>query len=310
MFNKANPKILGIVFVVLLGLVLITKLGGGQRGERSFKSELISFSAGDIDNIRITPANSDPYSLVKEEDSWKVVKGEESYPASENQVQRVIDQVASLKVNQVVATSPDDWDQYEVTDSLATKVNVQAGNESTGLRIGKLNFNRRTRSATSYVREKEDENVYGVDGFLKMSFGRGPDAYREKAIVNLENPSGMSRIAFDYPSEDSSFVLEKNNNQWMIEGQAVDSASAAEYLDNIQNLNGSSFADLQNPDMSNPTYKATISGEENVEVAAKKIDGEWVVHSSQNQGSYFSDSQGTIREKLFVPRDSLLQKSR
>jgi len=306
MFNRANPKILGIVFVVLLGLVLITKLGGGQRGERSFKSELISFSAEDINNISITPANSDGYSLVKEEGSWNVVKGEQSYPASENQVQRVIDQVAGLKVNQVVATSPDDWDQYEVTDSLATKVNVKAGNESTGLRVGKLNFDRRTRSATSYVRQTGDDNVYGVNGFLKMSLGRGADAYRKKTIVSLENKSGVNQISFDYPA-DSSFAMKRNNNQWMVEGQAIDSASAAEYLNTIQNLNGSSFADLQNPDMSNPTYKATISGEEKVEVEAKKIGGEWVVHSSQNQASYFSDSQGTIREKLFVSRDSLVQ---
>lgn len=306
MFNRANPKILGIVFVVLLGLVLITKLGGGQRGERSFKSELISFSAEDINNISITPANSDGYSLVKEEGSWNVVKGEQSYPASENQVQRVIDQVAGLKVNQVVATSPDDWDQYEVTDSLATKVNVKAGNESTGLRVGKLNFDRRTRSATSYVRQTGDDNVYGVNGFLKMSLGRGADAYRKKTIVSLENKSGVNQISFDYPA-DSSFAMKRNNNQWMVEGQAIDSASAAEYLNTIQNLNGSSFVDLQNPDMSNPTYKATISGEEKVEVEAKKIGGEWVVHSSQNQASYFSDSQGTIREKLFVSRDSLVQ---
>jgi hypothetical protein len=306
MFNKANPKILGIVFAVLLGLVLITKLGGGQRGERSFKSELISFSSEDINNISITPANSDGYSLVKEEGSWKVVKGERSYPASENQVQRVIDQVAGLKVNQVVATSPDDWDQYEVTDSLATKVNVKAGNESIGLRVGKLNFDRRTRSATSYVRQTGDDNVYGVNGFLKMSFGRGADAYRKKTVVSLEDKSAVNQISFDYPS-DSSFVMKRNNNRWMVEGQAVDSASAAEYLNTIQNLNGSSFADLQNPDMSNPTYKATISGEENIEVAAKKIGGAWVVHSSQNQASYFSDSKGSIRDKLFVSRDSLLQ---
>ncbi len=307
MFNKANPKILGIAFAVLLGLVLIVKLGDSQRGERSFKSELIPFSASEINNIRIVPVNSKAYGLEKENDAWKVVKGDQRYPASESQVKRVINQLADLKVNQVVATSSDDWDQYQVSDSLATKVEVKAGGESTGLRVGKLNFDRRTRSATSYVRETEDENVYGVDGFLKMSFGRGPDAYRKKTIVSLENTDGISRIAFDYPSEDSSFVLERNDNQWMVEGQAVDSASAEEYVDNIQNLNGSNFAELKNPDMSNPTYEATISGQPNIEVAAKKIDGQWIVHSSLLPGSYFSDSQGNLRDKLFVSKDSLLQ---
>ena len=307
MFNKANPKILGIAFAVLLGLVLIVKLGDSQRGERSFKSELIPFSASEINNIRIVPVNSKAYGLEKENDAWKVVKGDQRYPASESQVKRVINQLADLKVNQVVATSSDDWDQYQVSDSLATKVEVKAGGESTGLRVGKLNFDRRTRSATSYVRETEDENVYGVDGFLKMSFGRGPDAYRKKTIVRLENTDGISRIAFDYPSEDSSFVLERNDNQWMVEGQAVDSASAEEYVDNIQNLNGSNFAELKNPDMSNPTYEATISGQPNIEVAAKKIAGQWIVHSSLLPGSYFSDSQGNLRDKLFVSKDSLLQ---
>src|SRR6056297_1296602 len=102
MFNRANPKILGIVFVVLLGLVLIVKLGGSQRGERSFKSELIPFNAEEINNIRIIPANSNSYTLVKEEDTWKVVKGDQRYQANESQVKRVIDQLANLNVNQVV----------------------------------------------------------------------------------------------------------------------------------------------------------------------------------------------------------------
>jgi len=306
MFNRANPKILGIVFVVLLGLVLIVKLGGSQRGERSFKSELIPFNAEEINNIRIIPANSNSYTLVKEEDTWKVVKGDQRYQANESQVTRVIDQLANLNVNQVVANSSDDWDLYEVTDSMATKVNVKAGGESIGLRVGKLNFDRRTRSATSYVRQTGDDNVYGVNGFLKMSFGRGADAYRKKTIVSLEDKASVNQISFDYPA-DSSFVLKRNNNQWMVGSQSVDSASAAEYINTIQNLNGSSFANIQEADMSNPTYKATISGKKNIEVAAKEINGQWVVHSSLLPESYFSDSQGNIRDKLFVPRDSLMQ---
>lgn len=306
MFNKANPKILGIVFVVLLGLVLIVKLGDSQRGERSFKSELIPFTAEEINRIHIVPNSSEAYSLLKENDTWKVEKEDQRYPASEDQVQRVIDQLANLKVNQVVATSSDYWDQYEVSDSLATKVNIKTDNESTGIRVGKLNFDRRTRSATSYARQTGDERVYGVDGFLKMSFGRGADAYRKKTIVNLENTSNVTEISFDYPA-DSSFVLTRNNKQWMIEGQAVDSASAAEYLNTIQNLNGSSFADMEKADMSNPAYKATISAQKNIEVAAKQIDGQWIIHSSLNQGSYYNDPKGTIRDKLFVSRDSLLQ---
>ena len=306
MFNKANPKILGIVFVVLLGLVLIVKLGDSQRGERSFKSELIPFTADEINNIHIVPNNAEAYSLVKDDNTWKVEKEDQRYPASETQVKRVVDQLANLKVNQVVATSSDDWEQYEVSDSLATKVNVKAGNESMGLRVGKLNFDRRTRSATSYARQTGDEHVYGVDGFLKMSFGRGADAYRKKTIVSLENKSNVKQISFDYPA-DSSFTIQKSNNQWMIEGQAVDSASAAEYLNTIQNLNGSSFADVEKADMENPTYKASISGQENIEIAAKKVNGQWVVHSSLTPNSYFSDTEGTIRDKLFISKEHFFE---
>jgi hypothetical protein len=307
MFNKANPGILGIVFIVLLAMVLLVKFTDSQRGERSFKSNLVSFSKEQVDEVSIIPNNSDPYTLVKKEGNWKVEKGENLYPASKNSVTRLLDQLVDLSVNQVVATSSDNWGEYEVTDSAATKVTIRAGDESTGLRIGKLNFDRQTRSAVSYVRQTGDENVYGVNGFLKMSFGRGPNAYRKKTLVNLSNPSAVSKISFSYPA-DSSFVLRKNNNNWMIEGQSADSASTAQFINKIKNMKGNSFADnIEEADMTNPTLKVNISGEQSIEVAAKQVNGRWIVHSSLNPSAYFNDSQGNIRDKLFVAREKFLQ---
>lgn len=306
MFNKANPKILGIAFVVLLALVLIVQYTGSQRGERSFKSELIPFTADEINEVQIAPDNSDSYSLVKEGDSWKVRQGNRLYTANENRVSQVLDQLANLKVNQVVATSPDNWGQYQVSDSLATQVEVNAGDESVGLRIGKLNFDRRTRSAVSYVRQAGDDNVYGVDGFLKMTFGRDVNAYRQRALVSLSGGATLSKISFAHPA-DSSFVLEKNNNQWMIEGRVADSASVAGYINKIKNLKGSTFADVEEPDMSNPMHKVSIEGEQQIAVSVKQIDGEWIIHSSLTPDAYFLDSQGTLRRKLFVSKRKLLQ---
>jgi len=306
MFNKANPKILGAAFVVLLALVLIVQYSGSPRGERSFKSELITFTTDEISEVQINPDNSDSYRLVKEEDSWKVRQGNRLYTANENRVSQVLDQLANLKVNQVVATSPDSWGQYLVSDSLATQVEVNAGDQSVGLRVGKLNFDRRTRSAVSYVRQAGDDNVYGVDGFLKMTFGRDINAYRRRALISLSDLATVSKISFTHPA-DSSFVLEKKNNHWMIEGQMADSASVAKYINKIKNLKGSTFADVAEPDMSNPTHKVRIEGEQQIEISVKPIDGKWIIHSSLTPDAYFLDSQATIRKKLFISRMDLLQ---
>ena len=306
MFNKANPRILGIVFVVLLAMVLLVKFTDSQRGERSFKSNLVTYAKDEVAEVSVLPNNSDPYSLVKKGESWNVKKGEQLYPANKNSVNRLLDQLVDLKVNQVVATSSDSWGEYEVTDSAATRVTIKAGDESTDLRIGKLNFDRQTRSAVSYVRQNGDENVYGVNGFLKMTLGRGANAYRKKTLVNLSNPSAVSEISFSYPA-DSSFVLRKNNNNWMVEGQVADSASTAQFINKIKNMTGNSFAgNIEEGDMANPTLKVNISGEQSIEVAAKQVNGRWIVHSSLNPTAYFNDSQGNIRDKLFVSKEKFL----
>ena len=70
---------------------------------------------------------------------------------------------------------------------------------------------------------------------------------------------------------------------------------------------GSTFADVEEPDMSNPMHKVSIEGEQQIAVSVKQIDGEWIIHSSLTPDAYFLDSQGTLRRKLFVSKRKLLQ---
>ena len=305
MFNKANPKILAVAFLVLLALVLVVFFTDSDRGRRSFRSELVEFDPGEIDRMHIAPKGADPFDLIRQDSTWRVQTSGKSYPAKQGQIQRTLERVAGLEVSQVVATSSDRWTQYEVSDSLATRIKVQAGDEAVGLRLGKLNFDPQSRSAVTYIRQAGDENVYGVNGFFKRTLASNAEVFMRKTLVEV-NPSDINRIEIESPG-DKSFVLSRQTNQWQAGEQTADSASVSQYLQEISSLKGNNFADLSAPDMSDSEYQVTIDGTKEIQVRAKKINGQWIIHSSLLAETYFTDPSGDIRNKLFVERSRFIK---
>lgn len=301
MFKKLNFKTLLIVFGCLLGLVVIVKVSQHSRGDRNFKARFFELDTAKISTISIVQHNNkDEFKFVRSGKTWNMVKKNKTFKLENNAVKYVIEELMNMKPDFVAAMEKSAWREYMVNDSMATHVTVeQAGKVVADFYVGKASF--KQYSQTSYIRLADDDNVYAVNGMLAMTFNRQANDYRDKTMVRVDNPSALTRIAFNYP--DSGFTLLKEKNGWTINGVKADSAKVAGYISSVSSLYGSDFAD-DAVVSGNPVFTVKMEGTNTkpVELKAYATDpaNQYVVTSSMNTSDKFSGSKGDLVKRIFV----------
>ena len=156
---------------------------------------------------------------------------------------------------------------------------------------------------TTYVRSDDDDEVYAVEGFLASSINRDASAFRNKQV--LKTTAGeLSKITFNYPA-DSSFTIIKNEDKWMCDGLALDSAKVAQYLSGLRTINASGFTDKK-PGSFTHTITMQDNQMQNIEVKAELQGEDAVFTSSQNQGTIFKEDKTRNFDKIFIPKSKLL----
>jgi hypothetical protein len=306
MFRKINNKLLAIVFIALIALVVMFELIDSKKGNRTFKNNLVNVNVENITTIELYPkaANGNLIKIYRENDSWKVESNGEKYNADGSTAIRLISQLNELNTKSVAATSKERWKQFEVTDSLGTRVKLLNGDKiETDVVIGKFSYSQ-PRNTTSYVRLNNEKEVYGVEGMLAMSFNRDINAFRDRTIIK-SNKNDWTKLTFAYPA-DSSFVLEKKGEKWMIGDITADSALVAQYFTRIANLSDGSFV-KDKPKIA-ATHWLTIEGNnmmQKIEIAGYYTDNEnFVLESNLNPDTWINNK--STAEKAFVPMTSLL----
>ncbi len=322
MFRKLKLKTLSIVFVILLVLVVITKVVDNSHGTNTLKASIYSVNADDITSVILKPKAADgkEVKLIKSGNNWSVESNGNTYNGDPRVIENLIKSVNNLKPLRLAAQNKDQWNKYELTDSLSSMVSLMNGNkELARLYIGKFSYKQAKQqmpaqqnpyyqqprgTMMTYVRSNDDDDVYAVQGFLGNLVNQKAESFRNKEILKI-NKTEINKITFSYPA-DSSFTLVKNADKWMCDGLPVDSASMVKYLRSISNVRGSSFTS-QKP--SNFVYKVNIDGGKSpVEVKASLNDEDAIIASSQNEGTLIKDTKKTHFKKIFISKNSLFKK--
>ena len=322
MFKKSSYTVLLIILVVLAGIYLIAEYSGSK--ERSFESKLSDLDTARITEVYINQPGSPEITLFRENSGWKIEYEEESYPADQQQTVRLLTQLMDMTAEKVAALEESKWEELQVTDEKGIRVIAREGHKTAAdLFIGRLTYVRPSASGAevdpqlaergkmiTYVRPYEETTVYGVEGFLRPSFNRSPEDFRDKTIVALD-PMNVDRIRFDYPS-DSSYTLEYRNGKWFADGMLADSARTVRYLGNMRSQKGQEFANDYDVSARTPDYKLTIEGSNfrPVEVAAYKADSihQYVITSSINPGSLFRNGDYNTFDKIFQEKEFFTRK--
>ena len=320
MFNKFNLKQLLGIFVILLLIVLAVEVFDSKdKTNSSFNSELVAVDQDNIGSIILYSKEQPnvPVTFTKNNENWTFDKEGVTYNASPDAINAILNQLSSVKADRIVANSKEKWKEYKVTDSLATRIiiNDPKGKELADLYIGKFSYSqpktqnpnpyqRQQGTMTSFVRTGNNKEIYAVNGYLSVMFDRDINYMRDPVIVK-SNYKDWNKITLSAPS-DSSFTLERQGNEWLMNGQETDSASLVTYLKDLQNLNSHNFYD--EAVVTQPSYSIMIEGESldsPIEVKGYAVDSKHIISTSENKNTYFESGTDKLFHKLFQSRPEL-----
>ncbi len=314
MSGKINNRTLLIVFAGLIGILLITKLVTSEKSVRTLDTELIDIDTSRITSILLYPRSETGEEILFERSGskWTVSSNGVSASADANSLIRSLSELVNLKTERLVARSKDKWGEFQVSDSLSTRLVISEGKKKTlDLVIGRFDYQpppggqgyqgyqQNQFSGVSYIRLYSESEVYAVEGFLGLSFNQSFNTWRLQSISSL-NQSQVSKLVFDYPS-DSGFIAQRSETGWMVAGLSADSASVAQYLSGISQKRSSAFEDGFQPS-SAPDYQLTIEGDNMTPVlirAFNQAGGDVILNSSLNPQSYFRTTKNDLFSDFF-----------
>jgi hypothetical protein len=310
MSRNKNNRILLIVFGVLLAVFAIVEVVKLTRGERTFRDDIIEYEADQISKITFNTKGpvALPVELTKIDTTWKLKAGGKEYAADQEMANGIAGELALITPERLVANKKELWKDYDVTDSAGTRLTVFGPkNSKTELVIGRFSYNQSTRQPVTFLRIGNDNEVFAVEGYLAMTFGRDFNGLRDKNIFK-GNQNDITKVIFTYPA-DSSFELTRDGLKWMVSGAPADSSKMVRYMSEITYLVGADFRDdFQGGAGSPELYKMRIEGVnmKPVDISVYQDANGQVVHSSENPSSYFSSQRDNLVMRVFKGKSFFL----
>jgi len=316
MFRKISNKALVVIFAVLAVVAVIVFLHDRKTGDRTFKSELFTIDSANVTSVKIYPKGkkTDPLILEKAGNNWNIVVGPKKYPADSAAIGNILRTLAHVSAERVAASDASGWKSFELTDSLARRVVVQEGNEVTAdFMVGKISYSQgqgmQSRggnqgfSIKSHIRTAGDDRVYVVDGFLSVVFSDQPSQYRNRLVCRFDR-NQVNKLTFGYPG-DSSFVLTRSGDQWMLNDKPADSAKAVNFISSLANTTGSEFADEESLPFTFP-FSLRIEGNNMPAIdltgAFDPVKKMYYIRSSANTSAVFGSANTSLFNRVFASK--------
>jgi hypothetical protein len=304
MFRKVSLRVLLYILGTLTILTIITQLSEKMNRESTYRSELAVFDTARVTGMVISDLKSSNKSieLIKTGSDWKMKANGKEYRTDNQYIRSLLWEITQLKTERIAANNKNKWKEFEVTDSLALRITVKGKSKILAdLLVGKFSFQPPTGGnpydqrgkMTSFVRIADEKEVYAVNGFIRGEISPDVNRFRDKTLVKTEAGS-LRKLTFQYPA-DSSFVFEKQGNTWSVNGIPADSAKTVQYLNSLELMSGTDFAD-DVPLTGQAVFKLSleIGSSQPVEVLAYAADtiNEHIITSTLNPGVQFSGKNG------------------
>lgn len=315
MAKKNSNKILLIVLLSLLVVFAIFKISNISGKEKNFKSEFGEIDTNDIAQILLYPAteNGEEIKFFKENKLWKAEKSGKIYDLRENAVENLITEIKNFKPTRLAAKTKDKWADYQVNDSLGTRLIVKnsKGDDMLDMMIGKFGIKQKQNQyqyqqngnmnidGTTYVREYSEDETYSVEGFVSFTFNQKFNTFRENSLFKLKKDD-ITKLQFEY--QDSSYIAMKQDSLWVLDDKIGVETIFNTYLSQISNKTAQNFDDDYTP-VGNPVYSLKISGNNMADTklsAYQKDSANYIVNSTYNPDAYFIVDKSFI-DAVFKP---------
>jgi hypothetical protein len=320
MSGKFNNRILLWIFLVLAAILMITRFKGRNKAEHTLVTDIAQIDTALVTSIQLYPAaeNGKLIAFKNSGGSWNVTMGKIEAAADRQAVQSMLNALQNLETNQLVSRSVESWNDYDVNDSLGTRIVIKEGNKTTlDLVVGRFQYQQPSQSSynpyqrnqvsgKTYVRLYDEDEVYSVDGFLALSINRDFISWRDKRVTDFSS-SSLTKVVFDYPA-DSGFVARKDEGGWMVAGILADSASMASWVNGVAHKTHREFADGFQPS-GEPEFHVSFEGDNMTpqQVSAWVEDeNHLVLNSSINPGTWFRTGPDDLLKELYPGSEELI----
>ncbi|MBM3435441.1 MAG: DUF4340 domain-containing protein [Bacteroidetes bacterium] len=313
-----NVKTLLILLGVLVIAYLIAKFTESE--DRTFKSEMVSIDSALVTKMIITPKLGETAKEVvftRTGSEWRLESDGKSFIPDPSAVKNILSEMMKMKSERVAAIDKSKWNEFEVSDSTATRVKIYNGKKQIAdLYVGKFSYaqpqgqqqnpyQQNKGKMSTYVRPAGDNEVYVVDGFIKMSIQPNVNAYRNKTLF-ASNKDDLNKLSFTYP-DGQGFILAKEENKWLLNGVPADSALTVKYLNKLARVTSSNYIDEVTPLTSTPTHTLRIEGNNfsPVEIKAFPADtvNKYVVTSNLVPDAKYSGAKAGLFERIFIKKE-------
>lgn len=316
MFKKLKSPVLFALLALLLILSVVLLRVDSRKQKGNFVRELANADADKTTSIVIIPNGETDNAIIleKADGIWNVGTPGKIYPANPEHISRIFQTISPLVPEQLVSRGKENLDEYEITGEKGTRIKVYQGKRITDEFIyGKMDYQSQMIQGqqrpviSTFVRLAGKDDVYTVQGFLGSVFPLGAEHYRNQTVINTSE-FNIERINVSF--ENLNYTLNRDENNWMINGMPADSAITTDFIRKLVALRSTGFADEAEDKLTLASHKMVIeqnSGEE-IEILAFPADitHNYFITSSQNPGSVFSGVQNNLFENLFNPIEYFL----
>ncbi len=322
MYTKSKQRTLIIVFVILAIIVAVLKFIDYQKGDKTFRSDLIKVDTSEVTTINFFPksTNFKQVELSRNGKTWNVKYNNKSWSADPAIIKSILSQMSEMKTERIAATDKSKWKELGVSQEAGVRVQIKENRKTVADFIaGKISYSQSSNpyyqrgSMNTNIRllNSGDDKVYAVSGYLGMMLNREANSFRNGLIVSIDR-NNINKITFQYPG-DISFVLYKKANSWMINDMPADSLNAVNYVNTISQLSSHEFDDDFNiSSFTKPICTLKIEGDRNYfsEVKAFSSDDtkKYVLISSQNSNVKFNGDKNDLFKRVFIGKQKLTHK--
>ena len=314
MLSKLNTKTLVVLLVIMIALFAF--LYYSDNTESSYKSEIVNLDTAAVNRVVFYLSGKDTVELTKDQNNWQLVSGNGKADADNNKVKALLNRMAPLKTMRLATNNKDHWKKYGVAeDDQYSAIRFYNGNKLLSeVILGKVDYQAPETDEQNpymkgnqgimigYARTNGDEDVYVIDGYLKLTFTGNADGYRKKEVIRTD-PAGVTEVVIK--SGDAGFTLSKKDNKWYIDGVEADSANTTKFINNISRLYGYNYYTPKDIENIKPVGTALVKTDNGtITVDAFAVDSaDMALVSSMNRNNVIKDKKGKAFEKLFKKKD-------
>ena len=208
--NFKRVLLFAVVFISLAAIYFFMETSVGKRNKKEglkllFPGLKIEKSA----LIKVKSTEKGEFILTKAKDVWQVKQNSQTYIASTDAVEKLLDKVAKMKIETVSSRNPKNFAAFEVSNEkgIETTILDSKNNSLAALVVGKSGPD----LYSTYVRNKASNNVILTTGMLKTDFGRELSDWRNKKIYSLKS----SDITEYRVTDNMTTRFKKENDIWL-----------------------------------------------------------------------------------------------